>query len=192
MPLILVLGQSVTMSVLQPPMDENLQGEEKESFERTQGILKFLPLLIGYFSLQVPAGLTIYWLTSNAFTLSQSLAVRKYYELNPPDIDLPEYWDALDDVANMSPEERRAAAEAGIATGPKFADILDEAKFHYVVDRTEPLREGSEAWKRAKEDGMKIPQEMMAWVDGKGIEVEAVETETKSAEKKEEEVVAKV
>jgi len=125
MPLILVLGQSLTMNILTPPVDENMSEEEKDQFEKSQIILKVLPLMIGFFSLQVPAGLTIYWFTSNAFTLSQSLAVKAYYQANPPKIDLPEYWDALDDVDNMSPEEKRAAAAAGINAGPKFEDLLD-------------------------------------------------------------------
>jgi YidC/Oxa1 family membrane protein insertase len=81
--------------------------------------------MIGFFSLQVPAGLTIYWFTSNIFTLSQSLGVRSYYKANPPKIELPDYWDALDDVAKMSAEDRRKAAEAGIATGPNFEDLMD-------------------------------------------------------------------
>uniref|UniRef100_A0A7S0ADY3 Membrane insertase YidC/Oxa/ALB C-terminal domain-containing protein n=1 Tax=Minutocellus polymorphus TaxID=265543 RepID=A0A7S0ADY3_9STRA len=181
MPLILVLGQSLTMNVLQPPVDDNLPEEEKEQLERTQVILKFLPLMIGFFSLQVPAGLTIYWFTSNFFTLGQSLAVRKYYELNPPDIDLPEYWDALDDMSNMSPDERRAAAEAGIAAGPKWSDIIDEANFHYVVDRS-PLREESEAWQRAQADGMKIPEEMVSWVASAGAPIDPKEEEGINAE----------
>ena len=70
--------------------------------------------MIGYFSLQVPAGLTIYWATSNLFSLLQTTAVKQYYKLNPPEIELPDYWDALDDVANMSDEDRREAAKAGI------------------------------------------------------------------------------
>jgi YidC/Oxa1 family membrane protein insertase len=127
MPVLLVLGQSVSMKVLTPNTtdDENMSAEEKEQAEKTQGFLKFLPLLIGYFSLQVPAGLTIYWFTSNLYQLSQSLAVKGYYKANPPQIELPDYWDALDDVASMSPEERRKAAEAGVAVGPKWEDIMD-------------------------------------------------------------------
>jgi len=164
MPVVLVLGQSFTMSTLTPPLDESASDEEKAEFEKSQGILKFLPLLIGYFSLQVPAGLTIYWLTSNSFTLAQSLSVKAYYKANPPEIDLPEYWDALDDVANMSPEERRKAAEAGFSTGPKFDDLLDEARFHYVVQR-HPLREESPAWKRAQESSS-VPAEFTDWVNG--------------------------
>jgi len=166
MPIVLVLGQSLTMSVLTPEVDtEKMTDEEKEQSDKTQGVLKFLPLLIGYFSLQVPAGLTIYWFTSNLYSLAQSLTIRKYYEANPPEIELPDYWDALDDVASMSPEEQRKAAEAGMAVGPKWGDILDEAKFHYVVERR-ALREESEAWKRVMDGGADahVPQEMMAWV----------------------------
>ena len=29
--------------------------------KQTQAILKFLPLMIGWFSLNVPSGLTLYW-----------------------------------------------------------------------------------------------------------------------------------
>lgn len=174
MPCILVLGQSITMSILQPPVDENLGDEEKEQLERSQLILKVLPLMIGYFSLQVPAGLTIYWFTSNFFTLSQSLAVKAYYKANPPDIELPDYWDALDDVENMSAEDRRAAASAGINAGPKFDDLLDEAKFHYVIER-QPLREGSPAWERAQAKKTPVPEEMVGWVDGVIVSSEKTE-----------------
>uniref|UniRef100_A0A6V2B7Y2 Membrane insertase YidC/Oxa/ALB C-terminal domain-containing protein n=2 Tax=Ditylum brightwellii TaxID=49249 RepID=A0A6V2B7Y2_9STRA len=165
MPMILVLTQSITMNAMQPPVDENLPAEEKESLERTQGILKFLPLLIGYFSLQVPAGLTIYWFTSNTFTLLQSVTVKAYYKANPPKIELPDYWDALDqDPDSMSAEDRRKAAKAGLNTGPSFEQLMDEAKFHYVVERT-PLRADSTAWERVQANGATVPKEMEQWVN---------------------------
>lgn len=174
MPVVLVLGQSLTMSVLTPEQDtEKMSAEEKEQAEKTQGVLKFLPLLIGFFSLQVPAGLTIYWFTSNLYSLCQSLAIRKYYETNPPDIELPDYWDALDDVASMSPEEQRKAAEAGMAVGPKWQDVLDEANFHYVVQRT-ALRENSEAWERAQKEDVEISTELLAWLSA---EVKSIKEE---------------
>ncbi len=125
MPVVLVLGQSLSMQILTPPIDDSMGDEEREQMEKSQVILKFLPLLIGFFSLQVPAGLTIYWFTSNFFTLAQSLVVRAYYKANPPKIELPDYWDALEDMDSMSPEEKRKAAEAGISVGPKWEDLLD-------------------------------------------------------------------
>lgn len=166
MPAVLVLVQSATMNVLSPKTDD-MSESEKEEAEKAAGILKFLPLMIGYFSLQVPAGLTIYWLSSNLFTLTSSLSVRAYYKANPPKIELPDYWDALDDVAKMSPEERRKAAEAGISTGPKFEDLLDEAQFHYLVER-QALRESSPAWDRVQKsvngDDDVIPTALASWV----------------------------
>lgn len=184
MPVVLVFGQSITMRVLTPGPDENASKEEKEQFEKTSGVLKFLPLLIGVFSLQVPAGLTIYWFTSNLYTLSQSLAIRAYYKSNPPDVNLPEYWNALDDVDKMSADDKRKAAAAGIAVGPSFQDILDEAKYHYVVERV-PLREDSEAWKRAQKEDITIPTALLEWVN-KELET----SDTKSSSEKLESVKA--
>eukprot|EP00428_Durinskia_dybowskii_P048192 CAMPEP_0170348010 /NCGR_PEP_ID=MMETSP0116_2-20130129/75271_1 /TAXON_ID=400756 /ORGANISM="Durinskia baltica, Strain CSIRO CS-38" /LENGTH=445 /DNA_ID=CAMNT_0010601845 /DNA_START=101 /DNA_END=1438 /DNA_ORIENTATION=+ len=168
MPVVLVLGQSLSMRILTPPIDDSMGKEEREQMEKSQVILKFLPLLIGFFSLQVPAGLTIYWFTSNFFTLAQSLAVRAYYKANPPQIELPDYWDALEDLDNMSPEDKRKAAEAGISVGPKWEDLLDEARFHVVVDR-QPLRENSPTWQRlmatsSDPTSIPIPAEFQAWV----------------------------
>jgi YidC/Oxa1 family membrane protein insertase len=174
MPVVLVLGQSFTMSLLTPPLDEKATAEERETMEKSQAILKYLPLLIGYFSLQVPAGLTIYWMMSNAFTVTQSVLVKAYYKSYPPKIDLPEYWNALDaDESLMTPEERRKAAEAGMTAGPKFSDMVDEAQYHYVVERY-PLRNESPSWNKVK--GMnEVPGMLAEWVE-KGSVKETIAT----------------
>lgn len=180
MPVLLVLGQKLTMTALSPPdlddgrddVDEaSMSKEEKEAKDQadtTKNVLKFLPLLIGFFSLQVPAALTIYWFTSNGFTLAQSLAVRKYYESNPPVIELPDYWDDLSDDENeMTSEKRRAAAKAGISKGPSLDDWVLNCKFHTVVER-QPLRENSNAWLQIEgynsTKKLVIPAEFQTWV----------------------------
>jgi hypothetical protein len=56
----------------------------------------------------------------------------------------------------MSVEEKKKAAAAGIAVGPKFEDLVVNSNFHPVVIR-KPLREG-------KVGGNKIPTELQAWV----------------------------
>jgi YidC/Oxa1 family membrane protein insertase len=126
MPMLLVVLQSITLRVLSPPKDENMSEEEAKTFEQTQLVFKFLPLMLGFFALQVPAGLTIYWVTTNLFTLSQSLAVRAYFKANPPKINLPEYWDTLSsdkNIDDMTPEEKRAAVQAGLSVGPTLDDL---------------------------------------------------------------------
>ena len=170
MPVVLVLLQSATMSVLQPPVDDSLSEEEQKNMQQTQNIIKFLPLLIGFFSLQVPAGLTIYWFTSNLFTATQSLAVRTYFAANPPQIELPDYWDkTLDenvDYSKMSPEERRKASEAGLRVGPTLTELKDESKFHVYVERRS-FREETPAWQRIQEAGAApVPAELQAWATG--------------------------
>lgn len=163
MPVVLVVLQSATMQVLQPPVDDNMSDDERETMERSQTVLKFLPLLIGFFSLQVPAGLTIYWLTSNLFTLTQSLAVRAYFAANPPEIELPDYWNLSDkDFDDMTPEERRQATEAGMRLGPSMQDLVDESRFHSFIERTS-IREDTEAWKRVASGSVEIPAELQAW-----------------------------
>lgn len=170
MPVVLVLLQSATMQILQPPIDEDATDEEREQMESTQTVLKFLPLMIGFFSLQVPAGLTIYWFASNIFTVTQSLSVRAYFAANPPKIELPEYWDkTLDgdmDFESMTPEERRQAAEAGLRVGPTMMDLVAESKFHTYVERRS-FREETPAWTRVQEHGASpIPEELEVWAKG--------------------------
>jgi len=178
MPVLLVVLQSATMRILQPPLGDDLSAEEKEQMQSTQTALKFLPLLIGFFSLQVPAGLTIYWFASNLFTVTQSLAVRAYFTANPPKIELPDYWDkTLDGNADfdaMSPEERRKASEAGLRVGPTLSEMVEESKFHVYVERRS-FREETPAWQRVKENGpAPIPDELMAWAGAKKQPVEKV------------------
>jgi len=187
MPVVLVLGQKLTMDVLTPPEEDDAQDsmtkEEKDTADRTKFILKFLPLLIGYFSLQVPAGLTIYWFTSNLFTLGQSLVIRGYYKANPPVIELPDYWDALGDASKMTDEDKIEAAKAGVPLGPKWEDLIDDAKFHYVIERA-ALRESSPSWQKASaEPSTAVPTAMAAWVGGSNIEAHsAVESSPSHAD----------
>ncbi|XP_040862663.1 inner membrane protein PPF-1, chloroplastic isoform X2 [Glycine max] len=54
LPILLVVSQYVSMEIMKPPQTDPSQKNQLL-------ILKFLPLMIGYFSLSVPSGLTIYW-----------------------------------------------------------------------------------------------------------------------------------
>ena len=44
---------------------------------RVQAILKVLPLMIGWFSLNVPSGLGLYWITNNVVTTASTLLIRQ-------------------------------------------------------------------------------------------------------------------
>jgi YidC/Oxa1 family membrane protein insertase len=59
LPVLLVVSQYVSMELMKPPQTED------PNQKNTLLVLKFLPLMIGYFSLSVPSGLSIYWLVSH-------------------------------------------------------------------------------------------------------------------------------
>lgn len=74
-PILTVASQYVSMSILSPVKDlndPNTAETEQQSF-----LLNFLPLFIGYISLTVPAGLTLYWLFNNIFTTATQVYLRQ-------------------------------------------------------------------------------------------------------------------
>lgn len=70
-PLILIVSQSISQQILQPP-----QNKDDPSAAQSQAILKFLPFMVGYFSLNVPSGLGVYWIANNLITTLTTVAVR--------------------------------------------------------------------------------------------------------------------
>ncbi|ESW04072.1 hypothetical protein PHAVU_011G065100 [Phaseolus vulgaris] len=70
LPILLVVSQFVSMEIMKPP-------ETDPSQKNQLLVLKFLPLMIGYFSLSVPSGLTIYWFINNLLSTAQQVWLRK-------------------------------------------------------------------------------------------------------------------
>ncbi|VAH72514.1 unnamed protein product [Triticum turgidum subsp. durum] len=71
LPVLLAASQFVSMEIMKPPQSTD------PSQKNTQLILKFLPFMIGYFSLSVPSGLSIYWFTNNVLSTAQQIWLRK-------------------------------------------------------------------------------------------------------------------
>ncbi|GMH11205.1 hypothetical protein Nepgr_013046 [Nepenthes gracilis] len=70
LPVLLVVSQYVSMELMKPPQTDPAQ-------KNTLLVLKLLPLMIGYFSLSVPSGLSIYWFTNNVLSTAQQVWLRK-------------------------------------------------------------------------------------------------------------------
>lgn len=77
-PVILFAAQKVSMKVLQPPKDPSRVYTEQEQI--SQGILNQLPFILAFFSLNVPAGLGVYWIISNILTTLVTVAVRQKFK----------------------------------------------------------------------------------------------------------------
>jgi len=72
-PIFLVISQSISQQLMQP---KNQDPQQQEA----NAVLKFLPLLIGWFSLNVPSALGIYWVANNIFTTLLTLQIRSSIE----------------------------------------------------------------------------------------------------------------
>lgn len=71
-PIVLVLSQSLSMNLMATKDQEQ------------PAVLKFLPLLIGWFSLNVPAALGIYWVANNFITTALTLQIRSSFNAATP------------------------------------------------------------------------------------------------------------
>jgi len=71
LPVLLVASQYVSMEIMKPPQSDD------PSQKNTLLVLKFLPFMIGWFSLSVPSGLSIYWFTNNVLSTAQQVWLRK-------------------------------------------------------------------------------------------------------------------
>ena len=80
LPVALVTSQYASQQILSPGQSTD------PSQQQTQAILKFLPLMLGWFSLSVPSGLALYWITNNFLSVGQTVLLKKGVSL-PPELD---------------------------------------------------------------------------------------------------------
>jgi len=72
LPVFLVISQVISMELMQP---------KDPAAQQSNPVLKILPLMIGWFALNVPAALTIYWVVNNIVTTSTTLAIRNSMDM---------------------------------------------------------------------------------------------------------------
>ena len=75
LPIILYISQSISQKLLQPPKDPNRVQTEQE--QMSQSILNNLPLIVAFFSINVPAGLAVYWIVNNILTTLVTVAIKR-------------------------------------------------------------------------------------------------------------------
>ncbi|GAB4438005.1 MAG: hypothetical protein Kow0031_19860 [Anaerolineae bacterium] len=76
MPVLLVVSQMYTQKLMTPPSTDPQQAQ-------MQSIMKFMPLMFGYFALIVPSGLTLYWFTSNMLGVAQHYFTKTQLDNQP-------------------------------------------------------------------------------------------------------------
>lgn len=81
-PIILIITQTASQKMLSPPTPDDPKAAQ------TQVILKYLPFMVGYFSLSVPSGLGLYWITNNLISTAISLTIKEKFKKNPITFDV--------------------------------------------------------------------------------------------------------
>jgi hypothetical protein len=75
-PVVLVVSQYLSQALITPKNQDPSQ-------QQANTILKVLPLMIGWFSLNVPAALGIYWVANNIITTAITMQIRSAFEASP-------------------------------------------------------------------------------------------------------------
>lgn len=73
LPIILIISQSISQRLLTPPKPAE---ELDEAAAASQQIVQYLPIMIGFFALNVPSGLAVYWVTNNFVSTASTLIVK--------------------------------------------------------------------------------------------------------------------
>ena len=73
---VLVILFIVSMFISQLTMPQPSDPTQKK-------IMMFMPLIVGYMFMNLPAGLALYWLTNNVISIAQSYALRTEGEKSP-------------------------------------------------------------------------------------------------------------
>ncbi|KAG7668761.1 hypothetical protein Ndes2437B_g07169 [Nannochloris sp. 'desiccata'] len=83
LPIALVIAQWISSAIISPPVDPNAENAKLQ-----KGIFLALPLMIGWFSLNVPSGLSLYYFSNTVFTSAQQIFLRKLGGAKQAEFDL--------------------------------------------------------------------------------------------------------
>ncbi|KAK4493540.1 hypothetical protein RD792_018048, partial [Penstemon davidsonii] len=104
LPLLLVISQYISVQIMQPPQSND------PNVKSSQAITKLLPLMIGYFALSVPSGLSLYWFTNNILSTAQQVWLRKLGGAKNP---IPQL--SADSIKKEQSQALKSISEATIA-----------------------------------------------------------------------------
>ena len=182
LPVLLTLSQFASQKIISPPQSQD------PSQQQTQAILKFIPLMIGYFSLNVPSGLTLYWFTNNLVTTAQQVYLRQKFAAEP--IEVPSSGGGGTYVAPPKPERtgptgkemgsRRSASASASQVIDVDAEIVDVEKSEFAVGGGAPKQgdkfRALKAEEAAKKEGSGVVGEVVGEAGAAGAAGAAVET----------------
>ncbi|XP_073315828.1 ALBINO3-like protein 1, chloroplastic [Primulina huaijiensis] len=132
LPVLLIATQYISLQIMQPPQSNN------PNLKNSQAITKLLPLMIGYFSLSVPSGLSLYWLTNNILSTTQQVWLRKFGGAKKPvkqisdDTVKEEQSQSFKSMSEASPtaskvvKKEEKLTSKGLRPGERFKRLKEE------------------------------------------------------------------
>ncbi|KAK4376970.1 hypothetical protein RND71_003266 [Anisodus tanguticus] len=139
LPVLLVVSQYVSIQIMQPS-----QQSDDPNVKNSQAITKFLPLMLGYFSLSVPSGLSLYWFTNNILSTAQQVWLQKFGGAKIPVLKLSD-----DTFRKEQPQIQKSASEATIAKKKDENPTSDRPR---QGDRFKQLKEQEAKRRQQKEE----------------------------------------
>ena len=131
LPVILFVSQTISQKVLQPPKDPNRVLTEQEQV--SQGIVNNLPFIVAFFSLNVPAGLGVYWIVNNILTTIITLVVKNRFKDDQLPAEVSRMMIMIENDTTGSVMRERVAAQESAA-----AMELRGATNSFLDDRPKP------------------------------------------------------
>lgn len=100
LPVALVASQFASQKIMQPPNQDPSQ-------QPGGAFMKFLPFMIGWFALQTPSGLSLYWATNTIVTTAQTVFIRSRFPGygQPPTTSESDSSDDTDAIPSSSLED---------------------------------------------------------------------------------------
>ncbi|KAM0965326.1 hypothetical protein TB2_020930 [Malus domestica] len=151
LPVLLVISQYISVQIMQSTQPQSNDPNMKSS----QAITKFLPLIIGYFSLSVPSGLSLYWFTNNILTTAQSVWLQKFGGAKNPITQLsdniikedePQILKSVSELKSIPKDTKREEklTPEGLRPGERFK-MIKEQEARKKQQREEEKRKAEEA-----------------------------------------------
>lgn len=143
------------MELMQPKSDDPAQ-------QQSNVILKVLPVMIGWFALNVPAALSVYWVVNNIVTTATSVFIRSNLKVEPVKASGGTSSAAMEPPATIfAPAREKPAGFGTPAPSPISSDsvtpltaidaeVLDEFDDDDDVDDTPPPVQPKPKKKRGK------------------------------------------
>ncbi|PON42328.1 Membrane insertase [Parasponia andersonii] len=131
LPVLLVVSQYVSVQIMQSSQSND------PNMKSSQVLTKFLPLMIGYFALSVPSGLSLYWLTNNILSTAQQVWLQKLggakLPVRQPSTDVikedrPQVEKPISDI-NLTQKDTRQEEKLtadGLRPGERFKQLKEE------------------------------------------------------------------